>query len=423
MTRIRNSLFIKVYLTVLGSLALVALVLALMAFLGKLDTSDPFSERLERFAIAMYPAEEGPLAWQVTTDRLASALDADITLFGPDRSVLASAGHRLMDEDREDQHGWGQRGRRLFVAQLPDGRMVAALTHLPFTPPRGHLIGIILLIAAATGVAAFPVVRHITRRLEKVRLGMERWGAGAIATRIDIDGKDELAAVAATFNQAADRIEELINAQKSLLANASHELRSPLARLRMAVEIWQEKGDPKLKAEIVQNLGELDDLVGEILLTSRLDGAQAPALDQTVDLLALTAEEAAAHGVDVSGDPAIIDGNGRLLRRMVRNLIQNALRHGAPPVSVTIRAGTGGGVILTVRDHGQGIGAEEATRIFEPFYRPAGRGEAAGGWGLGLALVRQIAQIHGGSARYEQPDGLGAQFIVELPGQRTADHP
>nr|WP_234894188.1 HAMP domain-containing sensor histidine kinase [Sinorhizobium fredii] len=191
-------------------------------------------------------------------------------------------------------------------------------------------------------------------------------------------------------------------------------MRSPLARLRVAIDLYEQAPDEKRKEEIVRNLAELDTLVEEILLASRLDHVEKLDAPELVDLLALVAEEGARNGVEVSGTPAIIKGDARLLGRLVRNLMQNALRHGRPPVSATV-ARVGGAVELTVRDHGPGVPESESARVFEPFYRPSGRSEAAGGWGLGLALVRQIAERHGGAVRYESQLGGGACFVVKLP--------
>lgn len=418
---IRNRLFFKIYLTVLGSIGLVALLLALVTFLGKLDPNDPASERLDRFVAAMYPATDSPLAWQQTTERLARGLDTDITIFGPDGKVLASSGNAITRDMINQRQTYRRHNRGILVANLAGGKQVAALARKSFTPPRAHIINIILLIAAATGIAAYPIVRQLTRRLEEVRLGMERWGSGALDSRITVRGKDEVALVADTFNKAADRIEHLVRSQKSLLANASHELRSPLARLRMAIEIYSDTGAEKVKSEIVNNLSELDELVEEILLSSRLDGAKAPVLDQSVDLLALTAEEASLHNLEVGGQTALVTGNAKLLRRLIRNLIQNALRHGAPPVEISMEQSGSDTTRLIVRDQGKGLPPEERERVFEAFYRPAGRSEAAGGWGLGLSLVRQIAQAHGGTVGYRDAPGGGAEFFVDLPHQ-PADH-
>ena len=284
------------------------------------------------------------------------------------------------------------------MTRLPDGRYVAARLDMPFGPGRGNWLRYLALVAAVAGLAAYPVVRHLTRRLEGLRRGVEAWGAGALDRRVAVEGKDEVAAVAATFNQAADRIERLVEAHRSLLANASHELRSPLARLRIAIDLYELSASEERKREIVRNLGELDGLVEEILLASRLDHNDRLDPVEAVDLLALTAEEGARNGVAVNGQPATVLGDPRLLTRLVRNLMQNALRHGAPPVTAELKSANGT-VELRIRDHGPGIPAGESERVFEPFYRPSGRGETAGGWGLGLSLVRQIARHHKASVR------------------------
>ena len=169
----------------------------------------------------------------------------------------------------------------------------------------------------------------------------------------------------------------------------------------------------------MRNLGELDDLVEEILLASRLDHTQGLDRTEPVDLLALASEEGARNGIDVGGAPATVDGDPRLLTRLIRNLMQNALRHGAPPVEVVV-ARDGDTVALSVRDHGHGIPENEGGRVFEAFYRPSGRGEQAGGWGLGLSLVRQIAGHHGGTVRHETPADGGARFVVSLPAASLA---
>ena len=133
-----------------------------------------------------------------------------------------------------------------------------------------------------------------------------------------------------------------------------------------------------------------------------------------MDLLALAAEECSRiDGADLEGDPATLRGDPKLLRRMIRNLLVNAQRHGAPPIEVAVkRAGTG--VEFSVRDHGTGIPAEDRERVFEPFFRRAGASQA-GGAGLGLSLVLQIAQRHGGTARCEAPAaGPGSRFSVIL---------
>ena len=239
-----------------------------------------------------------------------------------------------------------------------------------------------------------------------------------------VEGRDEVANLAASFNRAAARIEELVTAHKALLANASHELRTPLARIRMAVELMRADADPKRRKDLETDIAELDALIEEILLVSRLDaGIEAAGGMQAVedvDLLALAAEECArCDGAELEGDPVTLRGDPRLLRRMIRNLLVNAQRHGAPPIEVVVRRG-GAGAEVTVRDHGAGIPEADRERVFEPFFRRPGASQA-GGAGLGLALVRQIAERHGGQARCEVPaEGPGSRFRVCLADQPPA---
>ena len=290
----------------------------------------------------------------------------------------------------------------------------------------GPLILVVLLfVAVAAG--AYPVVRRLTRRLEALKQGVQAFGAGDLGQRVDDSGKDEVAAVAATFNLAAERVQTLLRAHQSLLANASHELRSPLARLKMATTLSatlpvEQRG--LLQQEIDANIAELDALVEEVLLASRLDGTAALDVESGVDLLGLAAEEAARVDaeVEVLGTSAglTVPGNERLLRRALRNLLENAGRYGGGDVQVALeRQAAGAGnpdlVLLRVCDRGPGVPDGQRERIFEPFFRLPGHAEFEGGVGLGLSLVRQIAQRHGGSVRCEARTGGGSCFVLSLP--------
>jgi signal transduction histidine kinase len=272
------------------------------------------------------------------------------------------------------------------------------------------------MIVAAVGLAAYPVARRLTRRLEQLREGVDALGEGDLGARVPVRGHDEVASLAVRFNLAAGRIEQLLDAHKTLLANASHELRSPLARIRMAIELIDRGDGQAARAEIARNIGELDTLIEEILLASRLEARAAP--DEPfseVDLTALAAEECARVGAQFDADGVILlPGNARLLRRALRNLLENARRHGSNAAVTASLGRSGNTVILSVCDRGPGVAPAERERIFEPFYRPAGTGES-GGAGLGLALVRSIARKHRGEATCEPRDGGGACFRVRLP--------
>jgi len=253
----------------------------------------------------------------------------------------------------------------------------------------------------------------MTKRLESLKQAVEALGAGDFKTRVEAKGCDEVASLATSFNQAAERIESLLQAHKQLLANASHELRSPLTRIRLALEMQAERPVPELQAEMKHNIAELDQLIEEILLASRLDASREPLHADDIDLAALLAEECARSDAQCEAVPLNIKGDERLLRRLLRNLLENAKRHGGDAVQASL-VKDAAHALVQVCDNGKGIAPEERERIFEPFYRPAGSREKEGSYGLGLSLVRQIAERHGGSVRCVAGPAGGACFEVRL---------
>jgi len=308
---------------------------------------------------------------------------------------------------------------RIYVALLASLAAFGVLFLLWHEIPGSHegpprLAAILALLMLTVAVGAYPVVRRLTRRLEHLQRSVEALGSGQLSTRVAIDGSDEVASLAGSFNRSAARIEALVEAQRNLLANASHELRSPLARMRMAVELLQEHAPPDVRAELVRNMAELDQLVDEILLASRLD-ADAEVAMERVDLTGLVAEECAAFDASLDAQAVSLQGNARLLRRMVRNLLENARRHGGDtPIVVRLAIDPGPAIRLEVVDHGPGIPESERENIFAPFHRLPGASEREGGVGLGLSLVRQIAAAHGGMVECVAPGSAGSCFRVLL---------
>ena len=415
-----RKLYVRIYFAVLASLAVFALAAGLLwrAF----GEDGPWSQAYEGAATlaqnALPPAGAPKAEQQAALEKLAANLRADVALFAPDRSALAAVGAPLpapeAGRERGSIHRWGG---PVWAVRLPDGRWLAARA------PRGHrhapyeLFLVLALLALAVGAGAYPVVRRLTSRLERLQAGVESLGAGELSARVSVEGKDEVARLAESFNKAAGRIEELVVAHKTLLANASHELRTPLARIRMAVELMKERADPKRKAELEQDIAELDALIDEILLASRLDGVKELDTTEEVDLLALAAEECARYdNARLEGQTATVRGDPRLLRRMIRNLLENARRHGAPPIEVSVLR-TGDRAEVAVCDFGPGVPEAERERVFNSFYRRAGTNEVAG-TGLGLALVRQIARRHGGEASCAPQGEKGSCFVVVLPSGR-----
>lgn len=324
-------------------------------------------------------------------------------------------------------------GRRLYVriylAQLASLIVAAFLfgmahmrlgaRELRISGVGAHLGMLLVLMAIAllVAVVAFPVVRRLTRRLEHLQASVEAWGAGDLSARVAVEGQDEVALLAISFNESAARVEALMAAQRVLLANASHELRSPLGRIRMAVELLGDGAPAAIREEIARNVMELDQLVDEVLLASRLDGVTIPEQPfEPVDLTALAAEECARVQATCEADRATVIGDPTLLRRMIRNLLENAQRHcGGSPITLVLTCAGPARIRLDVCDQGPGVPETEREAIFAPFYRTHGNSEANGGHGLGLSLVRQIARRHGGDVGYVPRGTGGGCFRVTLP--------
>src|SRR6516225_7640418 len=371
-------LYLQVYLTIVASLVLVVLTAGLLwhFFAG----FGPFGQQFEvagEVIAELVPAANAPAAaQQQAIDRLAERLGADLALFSRTNEPLAAAGRPLPAPSRDGRTGGWMRtpaGPAVSIP-LPDGRRLVARLPPRQRPGALMLAAFLGAIALVVAIGARPVVRRLTGRLERLQRGVESLGAGDLTARVKVEGRDEVARLARSFNQAAARIESLVNAHKMLLANASHELRTPLARIRLELE---------------RDIAELDQLVDEILLVSRLDATEQLDVGEDLDLAALAAEECARYDdCSVEAKPVMVRGDPMLLRRMIRNLVENAHLHGKPPIEVTVARQNDRGV-LNVLDHGPVIVEDARERLFSAFYRIPGRGGAKGS-GLGLALVRQI---------------------------------
>lgn len=455
-----KTLYLRIYLTVVAVLLLFALASGWLLQRNLEHERERFqsdsSQRLAAWAELLQnalPPPEAPLAEQSAALldwserlRLPLALD-DATgrriAEAPDFARWARRLERHAPEREHEERGGAsgrgpQRvlmsdGRALWVVRPPrprgpggvgpprPGRMLA---DPPWLGGIG-LLAVLGLLFVAIAIGAYPVVRRLTRRLEALQKGVETFGAGALHHRVDASGHDEVAAVAASFNRAAARVEGLLQANRSLLANASHELRSPLARLKMALAMLDEAAPARragLQAEIERNIHELDALIEEVLLASRLDAQTTEVSTEPVDLLGLAAEEAARVDarldLPAQGQPSLpptVVADERLLRRALRNLLENARRYGGDtPPELRLRC-VAEGVEVAVCDRGTGVPEAERERIFEPFYRLPGHAEQAGGVGLGLSLVRQIARHHGGTVRCDAREGGGSCFVLSLP--------
>ena len=409
-------LYLQIYLAFLAISAAAVLTLLVVVRLHFSPREPPASRHLAGVAslLAERVPPGAPRERQAAELRaLGERLQVGLVLWDRSGAALATPGLDLPPPDPAVAdaiwHG------PAIVLRVPDGRQLGFVMPDRVFAPFSHFAFVLGVLALAIAAFCYPLARRITRRLERLQRGVEGLGAGDLRSRVAVSGRDEIADLARRFNTAADRIEALVDGQRRMLASASHELRSPLARVRMALELVADETPERreLLLGACRDVEELDALVGDLLLASRLE-ARPPAHDP-VDLATIAAEEAARAGATFAPEgPAALRGDAPALRRMVRNLLENAARHGRPPIEVLLEPAAGGWR-LAVEDAGPGVPEAERERIFEAFYRPAGHREGEGGVGLGLALVRQIAARHGGSARCEAREGGGSRFVVDLP--------
>lgn len=415
-------LYLQIYLTIIASLVLVVILSAVLwEVVGRDRIDRDYLSAGSKFASMVLPPADAPVAEQSEAiTMLGRELDIDIRLFDDQGAQIAAYGDATMPPPRKTaEQGWLRtRHGPLLSLVLPDGRWLIADPHRDDGP--GPLVSLLLmlgLVAVCVGLAALPLVRRLTKRLEQLQRGVERIGAGDLGARVAVKGRDEIAQLAESFNNAAEKIEKLVGAHRLLLANASHELRTPLSRIRLGLEMSEGAPTPERRAALKHDIAELDTLIDEILLMSRLDANNQLHGLQSVDLVALAAEECARYeAASLSGTAPEIPGDPRLLHQLLRNLLENAEKHGAPPVKVEI--GTRDGMAtMTVRDQGAGITDIDRDKVFQPFYRGSDR-QNVKGYGLGLPLVRQIAKAHGGTVALVDREQERSAIRVSLPLSR-----
>jgi two-component system sensor histidine kinase CpxA len=301
-----------------------------------------------------------------------------------------------------------------------------------FEVPR-HRIGIWFLspdhifFMLAGVLLCYGLALYLTSPVRALQKAVERFGAGDLRARVGSTRRDELGQLARTFDRMANRIETLVGAERRLLLDISHELRSPLARLGVAVELARSGENLESNLNRIQKESDrLNTLVGELLQVTRAEGDPTSLrrdpirLDELVAQLVDDAQiEASAHGCELEyahREPVMVEGDPELLRRAVENVIRNAIRYSPPrqPVEVSL-VRQNGRVVVDVRDRGPGVPEESLARIFDAFYRvDSDRNRVSGGIGLGLSIARRAIQLHKGTirARNAQP---GLEVEMDLP--------
>jgi two-component system, OmpR family, sensor histidine kinase CpxA len=317
----------------------------------------------------------------------------------------------------------------IFATELPAGPRAA------FGPDRPAIalrFGVAFIVS---GFICYLLTLYLTTPILRLREAAQKIAAGDLSTRAPESEErrhDELGALVRDFNFMADRIGELISRQRQLIYDISHELRSPLARIHVALDLGRErKGDDPAFDHMERDLERLNETIGRLLTLAKLDTNPQAATMEPLDLTEVTAQvlrdagfEAQARNVTVSlqaEERCRVRGNAQLLHSAIENVVRNAIRYTDPgtQVEVVLHGDRSNGisqVSLSVRDHGPGVPEAELASIFRPFYRVAeARDRQSGGVGLGLAIAERVIQAHSGTIRAENVAPHGLRIEILLP--------
>jgi len=420
-------------ITVVGS----AFISALIVNRNASDQQSP-GARLVTFQL-----EEARLAYE-TGGRpgLQAFLDNVQKIYGAQGILTDETGRDLLtNEDRSDLVRRARRRANLPIIRTTEN-MVARMAEdgrywFFFIVPRERpgiwfLTPDHLFIMGAAILLCYWLAFHLTTPVRALQKAVERFGRGDLTARVNSTRRDELGQLARTFDRMAERIETLLAAERRLLLDISHELRSPLARLGVAVELAR-SGDDRDSAlnRIQKESDRVNSLVGQLLQVTRAEGDPASLRRNPVRLDILVQQlvdestiEAAARGCSLQyekHDPVTVEGDPELLRRAVENVMRNAIRYSPPeaPVDVSV-ARQNGHVVVDIRDRGPGVPPESLSRLFDPFYRVEDdRGRNSGGIGLGLSIARRAIELHKGSIRARNAEP-GLEIELELPAAASA---
>jgi signal transduction histidine kinase len=269
------------------------------------------------------------------------------------------------------------------------------------------LLALLLGIMIAVIITAHLVLRRLLRPLRTLGDGVARLSDGQLDVVLANPTRDEFGALTDAFNAMVGRVRAMIRARDQLLLDVSHELRSPITRMRVAVELLPE--DDQNRRRMQHDLGEMELMIAELLELERLREGRGMKLVRH-DLVAIARE----FGVPVSGSEAFVEIDVEKMRTVIRNLVENAQKY-ASSATIDITA-TDGVVVLHVRDDGPGIPPEDLPNLFDPFFRVnRSRSKTTPGYGLGLSICKRIVEAHGGTIAAENNVGRGATFSVSLP--------
>lgn len=315
-----------------------------------------------------------------------------------------------------------ENGHRYLLLEQGDYRIAVVTPKIGEQLGEANITGVVIVLGLALLLLCYAAVFWIFRPIGRIHAGAELIGRGDLDHRIPETGNDELAQLTRDINRLADDVSGMLDAKRELLLGISHELRSPLTRMRVALEMVE---DEDARRELAEDLAQMDAIIGDLLEGERLNGRHA-ALYRSRQAAAGLLEEVVAEfpdaergriELDVAGGLGEVEWDAARIRLLLRNLLSNALEQSPPGSPVRLEAGRRGERVgIAVADRGPGIDKRHLGRVTEPFFRAdRARRQSTGGFGLGLYLADRIAEAHGGRLVIDSERGRGTRVAVDLP--------
>jgi len=418
--KLKLSIFTKLF----GIIVMTALLINLLigAYFGsqfRFNRRDSFLKNMDAYADYMI-RDMGSPPDRRTAERLARETTMNIAVEGagigwatappPEPSKYKHPAHRTP----RGSFGW-DRGIYFYETER-DGVRYRFWGSARDIPEGGGLILYLFLgLVSAVMIGAYLVIRRLLSPIRLLADGVKQTAAGNLSHRVPAGPADELGELGASFNAMNERVSAMLASREQLLRDVSHELRSPLTRMRVALELMPEGA---ARRSVLEDVATIDAMIGELLETQRLERPEGAPRRERMDLKEALADAIREFGVkagaittDLPDGPLFVNADRERVLIVLRNVLGNALKYSpkGAPVEVSAR-GDLGGVRITVADRGDGIPEEELGRVFEPFYRvDRSRSRETGGYGLGLHICARIVEAHGGRIVVRNREGGGAE--------------
>ena len=454
---LKNGIFVKIYLCFWLT---IILVLTTQIVLDRVNDSSPFNRMKHHIDSSLALYGQAALAYHLTgnsqavvslTDQFkaTNGLEAyivDEAFIKPDGSPVAPNIRDLASQAFRNDKNEHLRGDGLELLAIPIHApnlkryvVIGSFDHRRFMPPPPHSGSINLAIRISivlfiSGLVCYLLARYLVAPLIILRDVATRFAAGEHSVRVGSrigSRKDETTELANDFDKMAEQLESLMKLQRQLIGDISHELRSPLARLNVALDLARKNAGPEVDHalnRIEEESQELNDMIGELLTLTRLESGSESIETAQVDILSLVREIAEDGDFEAQGgnrgvkltdcDECVISGNEDLLRRAIENVVRNAIHYTNEntEVEISVKRRLHDKVEILVRDHGPGIPESELSNIFRPFYRTSeSRERQTGGTGLGLAISERAVQLHKGTIIADNAVDGGLAVHIMLP--------